>query len=144
VNTVGLLGEQALIESVGRAVVKADGFGTIPRIETLWFERDGLLILESVYKTAFCHAGPDRHPESSENTGFGFRRNDNLFCKPIIADRLSLIVYLNIKASLPLFPSGKGGKGEGRENHGSQTHSKGGKDILNSKRPSLLPEQAFL
>ena len=30
VNTVGLLGEQALIESVGRAVVKADGFGTIP------------------------------------------------------------------------------------------------------------------
>jgi L-aminopeptidase/D-esterase-like protein len=30
VNTVGLLGEAALIESVQRAVMKADGFGIIP------------------------------------------------------------------------------------------------------------------
>jgi len=30
VNTVGLLGEQALIESVERAVTKADGLGVIP------------------------------------------------------------------------------------------------------------------
>jgi L-aminopeptidase/D-esterase-like protein len=30
VNTVGLLGEEALVESVNRAVTKADGFGIIP------------------------------------------------------------------------------------------------------------------
>lgn len=30
VNTVGLLGEEALIESVQRAIMKADGFGIIP------------------------------------------------------------------------------------------------------------------
>ena len=30
VNTVGLLGEVALIESVQRAIMKADGFGIIP------------------------------------------------------------------------------------------------------------------
>ena len=30
VNTVGLLGEAALIESVKRAITKADGFGVIP------------------------------------------------------------------------------------------------------------------
>jgi L-aminopeptidase/D-esterase-like protein len=30
VNTVGLLGEEALVESVERAVTKADGFGIIP------------------------------------------------------------------------------------------------------------------
>jgi L-aminopeptidase/D-esterase-like protein len=33
-NTVGLLGEQALIESVGRAVTKADGLGVIPAYRT--------------------------------------------------------------------------------------------------------------
>jgi L-aminopeptidase/D-esterase-like protein len=30
VNTIGLLGERVLIESVKRAITKADGFGVIP------------------------------------------------------------------------------------------------------------------
>jgi L-aminopeptidase/D-esterase-like protein len=35
VNTVGLLGEEALLESVERAVTKADGFGIIPAYKDL-------------------------------------------------------------------------------------------------------------
>jgi L-aminopeptidase/D-esterase-like protein len=35
VNTIGLLGETTLIESVKRAVTKADGFGIIPAYKDL-------------------------------------------------------------------------------------------------------------
>jgi len=35
VNTIGLLGEAALIESVQRAIIKADGFGIIPAYKDL-------------------------------------------------------------------------------------------------------------
>lgn len=35
VNTIGLLGEEALIESVRRAVIQADGFGVIPAYRDL-------------------------------------------------------------------------------------------------------------
>jgi len=35
VNTIGLLGEVALMESVKRAIIKADGFGVIPAYEDL-------------------------------------------------------------------------------------------------------------
>lgn len=36
VNTIGLLGEAALIESVKRAVMKADGFGVIPAYKDIY------------------------------------------------------------------------------------------------------------
>jgi L-aminopeptidase/D-esterase-like protein len=35
VNTIGLLGEVALIESVKRAVTKAEGFGVIPSYQDI-------------------------------------------------------------------------------------------------------------
>jgi hypothetical protein len=35
VNTIGHLGEVALIDSVKRAIVKADGFGVIPAYKDL-------------------------------------------------------------------------------------------------------------